>query len=240
VTAATLRRAPLPVAVVAAGAVLAFAAVALVGGLVGREAWWAVVAGGFACASGLVLGSTRQAAPAGALALVAVAAVMLAVPAGDTRREAAFPALGGFEPPAGAVGGDRSVGADDDGRFRGDAGGRERSDGSVSLARLVRRYYAALDARQYRRAWKRLAPGVRVAFGGFEAWRAGYGTTLGHRVEDVRVGDGRVEHVLVATDRTPCGGVTERRFALSWHLDGGRAEALSATKLSGVDPAAAC
>jgi hypothetical protein len=45
---------------------------------------------------------------------------------------------------------------------------------------------------------------------------------------------------LSATDRTPCGGTTVRQFAVTWQLHDGRAVALSATKLAGQDPAAAC
>jgi hypothetical protein len=89
---------------------------------------------------------------------------------------------------------------------------------------------------------------VRAAFGGFAAWRSGYATTSGHRVEEVTVEHHRgttvVRHVLVATDRTDCGGTTERRFAVKWRLvptaSGWRADGLTARKVAGDDPAVAC
>jgi hypothetical protein len=52
-----------------------------------------------------------------------------------------------------------------------------------------------------------------------------------------------VEHVLAATDRSPCGPV-RRRFDVTWRLvraDGvWLVESLTAVKRSGPEPAAAC
>jgi hypothetical protein len=254
VTAATLRRSSVTAADVVraqvallgallVGGVLVVAVAAVVGDD-GRATWWAAVAGGFACASGLVFGATRRLGVAGGLGLVAVVAVVVAASGGvmDDSRGAAYPAA-----PAAADDGsmaaadDGSVAAADDRRASaaGAAAGRGAAPG-----RVVRDYYAALDRRRFRVAWRRLEPGVRAGFGGFVVWRRGYGSTLGHRVEDVRVErDGRsvaVRHDLVAVDRTPCGGTTERRFEVTWRLERGRATALTARKIAGVDPAQSC
>jgi hypothetical protein len=79
----------------------------------------------------------------------------------------------------------------------------------------------------------------------FEAWHAGYATTVSQRVEDLRVEAGdTVRHTLVTVDRTPCGTTTERRFEMLWYLQrDGRsftARDLVGVQLAGVDPAAAC
>jgi hypothetical protein len=254
VTAATLRRSPVTgLAVVRA--LVALLAALVVGGavvvVVSGASWWAAVAGGFACASGLVFGATRRSGVAGGLALVAAVAVVVAADAGGAggRRAAvaAYPApelAPERDPRAGVVIHGPSRPTDD--RTMGDARDRSAAGGArgPSPARLVRDYYAALDRGRFALAWRRLAPGVRVAFGGFEAWRLGYGSTLGHRVEGVAVersgGGATVRHDLVAVDRTPCGGTTERRFAVGWRLERGRATSLSAVKLAGLDPADSC
>jgi hypothetical protein len=247
VTAATLRRSPVTgLAVVRAlGAVLA---ALVVGGavvvVVSGASWWAAMAGGFACASGLVYGASRRLGVAGGLALVAAIAVVVAAGgAGDPRAGVVID--GPSRPtdhrtPDGA--GDRAAnGGADNPRAVGGSGDRRAV---VGPRRVVRDYYAALDRGRFGVAWRRLAPGVRVAFGGFEAWRLGYGSTLGHRVEGVQVernaGETTVLHDLVALDRTPCGGATERRFAVSWRLERGRATSLSAVKVAGLDPAESC
>ena len=89
------------------------------------------------------------------------------------------------------------------------------------------------------------SPQVQARSASFEAWRAGYVTTLSHRVEDLRVeADGNVRHTLVTVDRTPCGGTTERRYEMLWYLDqDGRtftARDLVGVQLAGRDPALAC
>jgi hypothetical protein len=110
-----------------------------------------------------------------------------------------------------------------------------------SPTKIVRAYYAALDAGRFARAWARLTPAVQARFGGFDHWRAGYATTLDHIVDAVQTQPGGVVRLtLTATDRTPCGGTTTRQFAVTWQLHAGRATALSAAKLAGQDPAAAC
>jgi hypothetical protein len=105
---------------------------------------------------------------------------------------------------------------------------------------IVRAYYAALDAHRFARAWARLSPAVQARFGGFAHWRQGYATTLAHRTEDITVDRNVVRLTLVATDRTPCGGTTVQRFAVTWRLARGHATALSATRLAGEVPAAVC
>jgi hypothetical protein len=106
--------------------------------------------------------------------------------------------------------------------------------------RLVRSYYAAIDAGHFAAAWTRLSPAVRARFGGFAVWRDGYDTTLGQRVEAVEADGAQIRYVLVARDRTPCGGAVEQRFAVVWTMAGGRAASLHAVRLAGQDPAAAC
>ena len=113
---------------------------------------------------------------------------------------------------------------------------------SPAAVGIVRDYYAALDAHRFATAWRRLAAPVQRGFGGFSAWRAGYRTTVSSRPRGIRVtaaGAGAllVRHVLVATDRTPCGTRTTRRFAVRWRLvasgSGWRATSLTAVALPG-------
>jgi hypothetical protein len=192
-------------------------------------AWWAVVAGGFACASGVVAGATRRSALAVGLGLVSAAALLMALGASKApEREAAFPSRENLPMARESAPGEQAAGA-------------AKARGSVDRRDFVRSYYAALDAGDFEAAWARLSPQVQAEFGGLDAWRAGYGTTLGHEIEDLRVEGDVVRHVLVASDRTPCGGRTEQRFAVTWRLDrAGAATELSAVKLAGDAPAAAC
>lgn len=238
--ALTLRLSPLPrVAAVRAlsavvlamvgGAGLALAVVALAsdGEIAAGAGWWVALAGACACASGAIVGNGGHASVAAAFAVAAVAAIVLATAPGTVHQhDAAFPARK-LPPPAHA---DRATTAP-----------RRQRPTHAGPADLVRSYYAALDAGDFERAWARLTPKVQAAFGGFETWRRGYATTRGHRVEHVTVAPGGVVRlVLVATDRAPCGGTTEQRFAVTWRLAGRRATALSAVKLAGEVPAAAC
>jgi hypothetical protein len=237
------RPAPVPgVALLGVAGALAMGglAVVLVVALAGAAVtWWLVVAGGFACASGLALGTGRRATVGVVLGLVALGALVIAAaddPARD--RRAPVPPRERLAMIGGSKAGERPARR----APAADAAGREPRP---APAALVRSYYAALDAGEFEAAWARLGPAVRARFGGLEAWRAGYGSTLGHRVEDVRVDPGGVvRHVLVAADRTPCGGRTERRFAVSWRLerrgDNLVAAELTAVTVAGVDPAAAC
>jgi hypothetical protein len=269
------RRAPVPAVAVVRSEVVLVAAlifggalVAAVAALAGGGSWWAVVAGAFACASGLVLGSTRRVTPAAGLGLVAVVAVAVAAGDDGRGREAASSVRHEIvRPPAEtATGRDEASRAGTEGDVerapagrrdaagrearppaaRGDAAGREAGPPVVAPPEdgpeaLVRAYYAALDARHYAAAWARLSPAVQAAFGGFDSWRRGYATTAGHRLEDLQVSGASVRLVLVATDRTPCGGTTEQRFDVQWRLTAElEAAALTAVKLSGVDPATAC
>jgi hypothetical protein len=86
-------------------------------------------------------------------------------------------------------------------------------------ADFVRAYYAALDQHRFADAWTHLSPAVKARFGTFAHWRAGYATTLASAPEDIKVaGSATVRHVLVARDRTTCGGTREQRFAVTWKL----------------------
>jgi hypothetical protein len=92
---------------------------------------------------------------------------------------------------------------------------------------LVRDFYGALDGHRFAAAWAVLSPSVQARFGGFDAWRAGYRTTLSSRPESIRVspasgGGLLVRLTLVATDRTACGPRTAR-FAVTWQLVRSRA-----------------
>jgi hypothetical protein len=95
---------------------------------------------------------------------------------------------------------------------------------TVTPAAAVTSYYAALDDRSFATAWKRLSPAVRRAFGGFTSWKAGFATTLASRPQDIVAtalpgGAFAVRHVLVARDRSACGGdPVERRFSVRWRL----------------------
>jgi hypothetical protein len=218
------------VALVAGGWLMVLVvAVATGGDLTAGSAWWLALAGGAGCVSGVLLGSTGQAAYAAAVAVVAIGCLVLA-------DAAAQPGHRGAQPQAAPAAREPApVRERDTGRSRGNA------PAAPGPKQTVRSYYAALDAHDFATAWAMLSPGVHAAFGGFETWRDGYESTLGHRVEDVTVAPGGVvDLVLVATDRTPCGGRTEQRFAVTWRLAGGQAASLGAVKLAGVDPAAAC
>jgi ketosteroid isomerase-like protein len=228
---ATMPR-PVPVPPVAVlRSLLGIGAALLAGGLlvfvVVGAVPWAVAAGAFACGCGVVVGLAQHARLAIALALAAIGSLAMAFVAAPDERgaEPAVPARTATHvPPPEREGPEpaRPVAP------------RHRAE------RLVTSYYAALDAGDFERAWARLAPGVQQAFGGFDTWRAGYATTLGHDVKQLEVEGDTVTHVLVASDRTPCGGRTERRFAVAWRLQNGQVATLSATKLGGVDPSAAC
>ena len=104
----------------------------------------------------------------------------------------------------------------------------------------VRAYYRALDARRFGRAWGILTDPVRSSFGGRAHWSAGFAATRASRPSQLRVavaagGATTVRHVLTATDRTPCGGLVVRRYAITWtltHADGRwRATALAGRPL---------
>ena len=75
----TRRRLPLlaAVAAVAAGAAVALAVMLVSGG--DASVVWVAIAGGAACACGLVVGSTARVLPAMVLAMLAAAALVLAV-----------------------------------------------------------------------------------------------------------------------------------------------------------------
>jgi hypothetical protein len=108
----------------------------------------------------------------------------------------------------------------------------------AAATRFVREYYTALDGRRFRVAWRMLAPGVQTAFGGFAAWREGYGRTLSQAPEAIRVtaaGAGATVGLTLVAGDNACGKTVERRFAVTWRLArtdaGWRATAASARKL---------
>jgi hypothetical protein len=105
----------------------------------------------------------------------------------------------------------------------------------------VRAYYRALDARRFALAWRRLSPGVRAAFGGFTAWRAGYSSTVTSRPGPVTIlsrtpAAVRLRHRLDAVDRSPC---RRSRFTVDWSLvrsaGDWRAQSLSAIAVSAAE-----
>jgi Na+(H+)/acetate symporter ActP len=242
---AVLRALPVGVMAVAGGAWLALLVVVLAGAdLTVAAVVWVAVAGACACLGGLVAGSGGSVAPAGLLLVAAVAAAVLAAGAARSDR---LPELRAADLAPRAESAPPRVTARSDATSRAAPRAGEPSHASTpsivapSEAEIVRAYYAALDAGQFERAWARLTPAVQARFGGYEAWRAGYATTLGHTVDAVETQPGGVVRLtLTATDRTPCGGTTTRQFAVTWQLNAGHATALSATKLAGQDPAAAC
>jgi hypothetical protein len=214
----------------AGGAWLALLVVVLAGAdLTVAAVVWVAVAGACACLGGLVAGSGGSIVPAGLLLVAAAAAAVLAAGAATPDRARALRAAD-LAPRAETARAPRATSRRD-----------TTPRAAPSPTQIVRAYYAALDAGRFARAWARLTPAVRARFGGFDHWRAGYATTLDHVVDAVQTQAGGVVRVtLTATDRTPCGGTTTRQFAVTWQLHAGRATALSAAKLAGQDPAAAC
>jgi hypothetical protein len=201
----------------------------------------AVLAVASACVSGLVLGLGRRRAPAAALAVAAITALVIAPTGGDEVRAA--PRVLALQAPADSerlrgdapdAARDNSAEPRDDSAAERAAGLRKptsrfRGDVSSEPDALVRAYYADLDARRYDVAWARLAPAVQRAFGGFEAWRDGYRSTLGHAVEDLTVEENAVTHTLVAS----CGDASGQ-YAVSWRFERAKAVAVTAEALSGT------
>jgi pyruvate/2-oxoglutarate dehydrogenase complex dihydrolipoamide acyltransferase (E2) component len=214
------------------GALLAGAAVTLaVMAAAGAEpAVWVAVAGAAACACGLVVGATARVLPAAVLAGVASAALVLSVGVGERETAAevrayAAPTVVEEEPRAQAE--------------------EPAPPPPVTRAQFVRRFYSVLSAGRFGQAWGRLGPAVQARSPSFEAWKAGYATTVSQRVESLQVeADGNVRHVLVTVDRTPCGGTTEQRYEMLWYLQReGRtftARDVVGVQLAGVAPALAC
>jgi hypothetical protein len=200
---------------------------------------WVAVAGASACACGLVVGTTARVVPAVALAGMASAALVLAV---DGYREPAPAEVRAFK--AQAVSAPQAPAVTHVGEVEKPAPARQLPP-PLTKPQFVHRFYAALEAGRFGQAWERLGPAVRARETSFEAWRAGYATTLSQRIEDLRVeADGTVRHTLVTVDRTPCGGATERRYEMLWYLDpDGRtftARDVVGVQLAGLDPALAC
>jgi hypothetical protein len=213
---------------------------------------WVAVAGASACACGVVVGSTARVLPAAALAGVAGAALVLAVGASgdgtgvEVRPLVASPVVAADEARSSAVAADVAPSSDAAVATSATAPVAARPvPAPVTAPQFVRRFYAALNAGDFERAWKRLGPAVQARSASFDAWQAGYTTTVSQRIEDLRVEAGdMVRHTLVTVDRTPCGTTTERRFEMLWYLQrDGRtftARDLVGVQLAGVDPAAAC
>jgi hypothetical protein len=230
--------------VVFAGALVPLVLIALAGG--DGSLGWVALAGGAACASGLMLGFTERLLPALALAVIAAAALALAAAASqnDAAEERAFPAA--------------AAAADDSPRTDAVAAPEGEkvlypADGAAAAATIepltraayVRRHYEDLEAGRFDAAWASLPQAARDQAGSLDAWRAGYETTLSQRVENVRLEPGGfVRHDLVAVDRTPCGTTTERRYEVLWRLSPAAgdltASYLEAVQLAGVDPELAC
>ena len=221
------------------GALLAGAAVALaVMAAAGTDpAVWVAVAGASACACGLVVGTTARVVPAVALAGVAAVALVLAV---DGYRDPAPAEVRAYK--AHAVAAPQAPPVT---RVEEVEKPAPPAAPPLTAPQFVHRFYAALDAGRFGQAWERLGPVVQARSASFDAWRAGYATTLSQRVEDLRVeAGGNVRHTLVTVDRTPCGGTTERRYEMLWYLQrDGRtftARDVVGVQLAGVDPALAC
>ena len=216
-----------------AGAAVALAVMAAAGT---EPVVWVAVAGASACACGLVVGTTARVAPVVALAGVAAAALVLAV---DGYRESAPTEVRAYEAPAVAAPPVAHV------VEKVEAPAPPPAAPPLTRPQFVHRFYAALEAGRFGQAWERLGPAVRAREASFEAWRAGYATTVSQRIEDLRVeAGGNVRHMLVTVDRTPCGGTTERRYEMLWYLDpDGRtftARDVVGVQLAGLDPALAC
>jgi hypothetical protein len=205
---------------------------------------WVAIAGASACACGVVVGSTARVVPAAVLAGVAGAALVLAVgePDGGSRVEVRQLVVAPTEVVADAS--DEPVAASATAAAASPPP-QPAPPAPVTAPQFVRRFYAALEAGRFEQAWKRLGPAVQARSVSFDAWRAGYATTVSQRVEDLRVEAGdTIRHTLVTVDRTPCGTTTERRFEMLWYLQrDGRsftARDLVGVQLAGVDPGLAC
>jgi hypothetical protein len=212
-----------------AGAGVTLALLAAVGG---DLAVWAAVAGASACSCGLVVGSTSRVLPAALPAGVASAALVLSIGV-DPQTPVEVRA---YSSPSRVV--ETAPRAEP-------TPAAKPAPPPLAKPEFVRRFYAAIDAGRFGRAWSRLGPAVQARSLSFDAWRAGYGTTVSQRVENLKVEtDGSVRHQLVTIDRTPCGGTTERRYELLWYLDrDGRtftARDVVSVQLAGADPALAC
>ncbi|HEX5618807.1 MAG TPA: hypothetical protein VFX51_10325 [Solirubrobacteraceae bacterium] len=248
---AALRALPAVVIAVAGGAWLALAVGVGFGvDLSSGAAVWIGLAGACACVSGWMVGSAGSIPAAAVLSVAAIGAVVLAVQTHSGPVHATREIVGADvapethlgEPRSGAAARPRSGAA---ARPRSGAAAKPRSGAAapltvVAAGKLVRSYYAAIDAGDFAAAWNRLSPAVQAGFGGFAVWRGGYATTLDQRVEAVEVDGTQIRHVLVARDRTPCGGTVEQRFAVVWTMAAGKAASLHAVRLAGQDPAAAC
>jgi len=233
---------PLPVfASLVAGAVVALAVVAVAGG--DSDFAWVAIAGGAACACGLVVGSTARIVPAAALAIVAAAALVLAVEQGTPVEVRPLVAGGAW---ATVVDNTRAATVTEVApATRAEPTPTPAPAPPLTAPQFVMRFYAALEAGRFEQAWTRLGPVVQARSGSFELWRDGYATTVSQRVESLQVEAGdTVRHVLVTVDRTPCGTTTERRFEMLWYLQrDGRtftARDLVGVQLAGVAPALAC
>jgi hypothetical protein len=249
VPALTLRPAPLPwvaalralptvVIAVVGGAWLALAVGAAFGVDLGSgAAVWIGLAGACACVSGVLIGSAGNVPAAAVLAVAAIAAVVLAVQTDSNPTRAARVIVGADIAPETRTATPHREASPPQATPR--RAPREASP-VVAAGKLVRSYYAAIDAGDFAAAWAKLTPAVQAGFGGFAVWRGGYDTTLDQGVEAVEVDGDQIRHVLVARDRTPCGGTVEQRFAVVWTMADGRATSLHAVRLAGQDPAAAC
>ena len=114
-----------------------------------------------------------------------------------------------------------------------------------SAESYVRRFYAQIDAGDFPAAWSRLPSAVRAGSGSFDAWRAGYDTTLSNEVSGVTVDTtnpaiASVALTLRATDLDACADEVRQRFSVRWTLarQGPRwvATAISVDKVSGRTP----
>lgn len=114
-----------------------------------------------------------------------------------------------------------------------------------TIAKLVRNYYSNLDAGEYRDAWRRLDAGVREDFNGYDAWVAGFATTVSQTPKRVRVIQSNANHATVrlrlsAVDENVCGDRYRQRFTGSWNLiriNGlWRAEGIQMQRVSGSGP----
>lgn len=225
---------------------VALGVVAVAGG--GGDLAWVAIAGGAACACGLVVGSTARIVPAAALAIVAAASLVLAVEDGSPPEVRPFAVAGGVW--ATVVDNARAATVTEAAPVARAAQRPaepipEPAPAPLTAPQFVRRFYASLNGGRYDQAWKRLGPVVQARSGNFDAWRGDYATTVSQRVESLQVeADGSVRHVLVTVDQTPCGTTTERRYEMLWYLQRSgqtfMARDLVGVQLAGVDPALAC
>ena len=123
--------------------------------------------------------------------------------------------------------------------------GRERRERAVEGS--VRDFYAEVGFGEYDAAWGRLTESVQETLGGFDAWQAGYGSSVSTRASSIEAVEASPRRAVVlfklrSKDIDACADPVVQRFAGRWELAKvgrhWRATAISAEKVAGGTPIA--